>query len=77
MFNPFRVVTMEGTLPKVGPLGIGPTVGLNDSIPLGLVVSIKRKWLISRVFIEEKHEGVKNRSHRKDEERLGLRLWGM
>jgi len=35
-FNPFRVVTIGETLPKVGPLGIGPTVGLNDSIPLGL-----------------------------------------
>ena len=36
LFNPFRVATGGRSLPKVGPLGIGPTIGLIDSIPLGL-----------------------------------------
>jgi hypothetical protein len=35
-FNPFRVAPTNRRSPKVGPLRIGPTVGLNDSIPLGL-----------------------------------------
>jgi hypothetical protein len=47
--QPFQGCDDRRTLPKVGPLGIGPTVGLNDSIPLGLAVSVKRKWLISRI----------------------------
>jgi hypothetical protein len=34
-------------LPKAGPFGIGPAVGLSDSIPLGLADATKRRWLIS------------------------------
>jgi hypothetical protein len=48
LFNPFRVARIGDVLPKVGPLGLGPTLGLSDSIPVGLQAVHKRKYLISR-----------------------------
>jgi hypothetical protein len=35
--QPFQGCGVGRNLPKIGPLGIGPTIGLNDSIPLGLL----------------------------------------